>query len=160
MAVVIREAETNFGEYEKDLYERYLAALKSDMKNAGLFGSEAKEYFEILTDFKKSVLAVDSLSKQYNALSDESAEIRAKYSNAQTKAERDKLLQEFNRMQAKMADIKVVYDHYEKRFQMLEEEAARVGGIIDTRLEDKGYDMGMDERAKTPGQQKTSKPRK
>ncbi len=160
MAVVIRDAETYFGEYEKDRYARYVEIRKQDMKNAGIPVSQAKEYFEVLLDFKKSTLAVDALSKQYNALVDEAAELKQKYSRAQTKAERDNLLKEYNRMQTKMEDIKAVYDHYRNRYLMLEPEAARIGELIDTRLEERGFDKGLDERAKKPNQPRTSKPRK
>lgn len=158
MALVIKDPETYFGEYEKDRYARYLVALKEDMKNAGITGKQAKEYFELLTDFKKSTLAVDALSKQYNALVDRCTELKEKYSKAPNKAEADKILLEFNRVQVKMGDIKAVYDHYENRYQMLEDEVSRVGGLIDERLEERGFAVEK-ERAKAPGKQ-TSKPRK
>lgn len=63
-------------------------------------------------------------------------------------------------MQTKMEDIKAVYDHYRNRYLMLEPEAARIGELIDTRLEERGFDKGLDERAKKPNQPRTSKPRK
>lgn len=154
MSKYANNPEKYFGKEEKEKLQTYNKNLLSDLKelvdNDKLDDITKEEYYEYLIEYRHYVLAANALGKQYNSYGKRLTELQKLYKYEPDDAKAAQYLEEYNSILNKRDAIKKKYDSFMAKAEKMEPRVINIIDYIDTRLEELGRDMGVDERAKGP----------
>ena len=161
MAQNMQKARAYFTEEEVEESARYAKGLRDDLDKTDLSDEVKEKYYTIMMDYRDNKLAANVFGKQYNELVKSNKKLKKLYDNAPTDAKAREYLQQISQNEAIMLDLKSKYDYFNKKCDSIDKahDIMRIDNDINTRLEDLGYDKGMDERPRLPSEKKTSQKR-
>jgi excinuclease UvrABC helicase subunit UvrB len=146
-----------FREQEKKVLKEFELERKEKLNIINLHPKTKDKYFNTLIEYKRYTLAAAAISDKHNALNADVVRLTKLYRQAQNNAVAQEYLKQLNNVRKIQAELKKAYEFFIKKNKQMETEVLNIQMHIDEKLEELGFDQGLDERPKLPSVKPTRK---
>ena len=147
---VIKSPQEYYREKERKRYADFCANLKADLSKTDLHPKTKDKYYSLMTEYKSYAIAIDAISEQFNALNPRLIELKAKYESEPNDEKAKKILTEYRKVQTRQKNLKAAHSYYRTKMDQMDAEIIAAREHLDEKLEELGYDRGVDDRPKMP----------